>query len=150
MSILKARVAARNRANAYGIKLYNELEPIFRRLLGVKIYNKDGSLAKRVQDKLPVLGTDTVSVYKYSSEYSLMYVVKVNEPVEGKEFTVYEECNVYIGGLRDGYLTEISSPPDNVMYSVERVEHLREQYKEAKRLADNLLSQLHPFGEYDR
>ncbi len=154
MSILEARVKARNQANAYGIELYTKLEPIFHNFIGKQILKKDGPLLTKIQNSLPKLPYGhKEQVYRYQSYYSLMYIVRISEnyTYPGGNAPVYEEANVYIGHLQDNILTAMYEPfTARTDYTVEEVLALRTHYEKYKKLASDALSALNPFGEYDR
>ena len=151
-STLPAKIKAVNRANEYGVKLYQELEPIFRPLVGQSILNKNGTLAKRFAKLLPELPCTTdLHVYRGDSNYSLAWCVKTCEMNGDGYGCVYHEITVYIGNIRGDVLTEICSPfTARTDYTAEEVHANREKYESAKKLADDARSKLYPFGEYDR
>lgn len=145
---LVAQVKAVNRANAHAVKLYAQLEPIFRPLVGQQIFKVDGTLLAKVAKLLPELPYDgNLMVFKGSSDYSLNWTVKTSEMVEGAHHCVYHETGVYLGWVRNHVLTEMSGPPAvRSDWTVQEVTEGRERYQRAKREADDTLSAIHPFG----
>lgn len=149
---LAARVKAVNRANAYAHSLFERLSDVFRPLVSETVLKVDGQFLKRVQALMPDLphGHDLM-VYRYTSDYSLMWVVKTCESVAAKEHVVYHETSVCVGKISGAVLTELyDSFGARTDYEASEVEAARERYAAAKKAADDALSALHPFGEYDR
>ena len=148
LPVLEARVKARNRAAQVATELQKVLREFFAPLEGEKILKVDGGLlAKHI---LPEFPRDSgLMVYRHASDYSLAWVVKTNENIEGKQSCVYEEVVIYVGELNNQVLTSLSPESDWTTHTAEKVVELRKQYKEVKDLADKAKSRLHPFGEYD-
>lgn len=156
-SALDAKVKAVNLANQRGIELYKKLVEIFRPLIGKQVLKANDTLMKKYTDllpKWPYLALETnVTIYRYSSAYSLVWVVKacISDNPTGPGIAHYAEASVYIGSIRDGVLVEISSPFEaRTDYNAADVEAAREKYRIAKKASDDAFSALHPFGEYDR
>lgn len=154
---LQGRVKAVNRANDYANKLYVALRAIFEPLVGQQVTKKDGTLLAKIQKLMPELpSTHNLHVYRYSSEYSLVWVVKTSEPDDGSDGSgphtvTYHETSVYVADLKSGVVGRIYDPPNfRTDYKLEDVLALRAKYEQAKKLADDARSALHPFGEYDR
>ena len=151
MNRLSPKVKAVNVANAYGIELYDKLAAVFTPLVGCKIEKADGTLLAKVAKLMPSLPHGVgLSVYRYTSNYSLMYVVKTCES-DGYNGCMYHETSVYIGEMRDGVLVKLCNKPElRTDYTVAEVEANRKAYEVAKEAASQAESKLHPFGEYDR
>ena len=155
--MLKANVIAENKANKVANMLRPKLKEYFRDKVGQKVVKKDGSLLQKIKDDLSnfswfVNENNHIMIYFDKSEYSLRWSIKVNEMIEGKCACVYRESSVYVGNLRDGFLVDIDKHNDDlkVDYNVESILKLRECHKEAQQVADEIRSNLYPFGEYDR
>ncbi len=161
-SALEAKVAAVNRANAEAKRLHPLFVEAFRPFLGKKVLTHSGLVAKAkdIPDQLvPFIadGYQTPSVYRYSSNYSLCFVVKVCE--SGRSFrggdnysTHYAEASIYVGEL-DGYtlakLTEeYKFPRDD--WSADEVRDLRKLADEAEKQSRHYLNQLSAFGRFDQ
>jgi hypothetical protein len=146
-----ATVKAYNRAALAGGKLYEMLSEIFKPFVGQQVCKKDGSLLAKISALIPKFGnTPALMIYKHTTplNYSLVWVAKTSEQVQGKEFCVYQEVSVYIGELRDGVLTALCPPPNlRHDYTVEEVERNRQAVKEAQKTLDDARSKLHPFGD---
>jgi hypothetical protein len=151
MKSTTAKVKAVNAANAYGIELYKQLVPIFTPLVGEKIFKASGGLLAKYEKHLPEFpNTVPLSVYRNMSDYSLAWVVKTCEMV-GEYSCLYYEALVYIGGLRNGVLEDISGPFEGrTDWTVEEVLVKRENLKNAEAIVSAIRSFLHPFGDrYD-
>ena len=149
---LQTRVIAVNRANAYANEIRPRLVEVFSQYVGQKVVTKNNEILAKIKKQIDQLGLANsvkLSVYRSVSEYSLSYVVKSCEWYDGRAF--YHEAYVYIGNLRDGVLQDIAEvEPKQTDYSAEAIEAAREAYGKAKDIADELRSNLAPFGEYDR
>lgn len=151
-AILEARVRGVNAANHFANLLYPKLLSVFGNFVGEKIEKVGGGLMQKVQNGINALGlpnTVRLSVYRYASNYSLVYVVKTCETVDGGAY--YHETSVYVGDMNNGVLTKIlPAPTFKTDYKAEDVKAARETYEAAKKAADAAQSALFPFGEYDR
>jgi hypothetical protein len=147
---LAAKVKATNKANAYAMEIYDKLAAVFAPLVGQKIEKADGSLLAKVQKLLPeFISGVPMHVYRYNSNYSLMYVVKTCESIPPHTCTYYE-ASCYVGEMRDGVLTKLCNRPQlRTDYTVDEIKAARKAYAEAQKLADDAKGKLHPFGEYD-
>jgi hypothetical protein len=147
---LAAKVKATNNAHRYAMELHNKLAPIFADLVGHKLTKQDGSLMAKFEKLLPEFPcTSALHVYRGRSDYSLYWMVKTCEVVNGT--ATYYEIGCYVGELRDGVLTKICNRPElRTDYTVEEVEANRKAYEEAAKVADEAKGKLYPFGEYDR
>ena len=146
---LKAKVAAVNKGNAYAKELYALLTATFTPFLGEQIFKKEGGLMAKVQKVMPALPNGRgLMVYRYGSDYSLVFVVKTDEVIDGHAY--YAETSVYIGELDNGVLTKMTPWSDRRSdFTVEEILRKRKAYEEAKKIADDAKGELHPFGEYD-
>lgn len=148
---LVARVNAVNKANAYGMELHTQLTAIFAPFVGTKIEKVDGTLLAKVKNLLPPFpSTPALHVYRQTSNYSLVYVVKTCEliPPHG---CIYADTSVYIGEMDVSTLVKLSDKPVfRTDYTVEEVQANRAAYEAAKKLASEAESKLFPFGEVDR
>jgi hypothetical protein len=147
---LVAKVKATNKANAYAMEIYDKLAAVFAPLVGQKIEKADGGLMAKYAKLLPeFISGVPMHVYRYNSNYSLMYVVKTCESIPPHGCTYYE-ASCYVGEMRDGVLTKLCNRPQlRTDYTVAEVKANREAYKAAQAIADDAKGKLHPFGEYD-
>lgn len=147
-----SKLEAVNSGHAYANELYHKIRKVFEPFVGQQIDKAAGGLMAKVQkhfDALDLPCTPSISVHRYGSEYSLVYIVKTCKDFEGHAF--YHETSVYVGHTRHGVLTSFYDPPNfKTDYKVEDVIAAREKYKLAKKASDEAFSNLHPFGEYDR
>lgn len=145
---LEAQVKAQNRAALRALELYDSLAAIFAPLVGKQVCKANGLLAK-VAALLPKLeNTPALMIYQYSSDYSLVWIVKACEQVEGGESVEYREVSVYVGELRGLVLDKICNRPDlRHDHSLEEVKAIREEVKAAQKVLDEAKSKLFPFGE---
>jgi hypothetical protein len=145
---LEAQVKAQNRAAKRALELYDSLVAIFAPLVGKPVCKANGLLAK-VEALLPKLeNTPALMIYKYSSNYSLVWVVKACEQVEGAESCEYREVSVYVGELRGLVLEKICDRPNlRHDHDVSEVKAIREEVKAAQKVLDEAKSKLFPFGE---
>lgn len=151
-SRLAAKVKAVNAANAYAVTLYDALTDIFRPLVGQVILKNGGDLLAKVAKLLPEFPHgNSLMVYKLSSAYSLAWVVKTSENVDGDCTCLYHETTVYVGNVSGHTLTELCKPLSlRSDYTVDEIRAARQRHNEAKRIADEARSALYPFGETDR
>lgn len=149
---LTAKVAAVNRANEYAARLYAALADNFAPLVGQKIIKADGTLLAKYEKLLPVLAcSPDLHVYRHSSDYSLAWTVKTCEFMPPHS-CMYHEVTVYVGDLRGATLEKMTVHPftGRTDYSVEEITGKRLAAESAKKVADELRSDLYPFGEEDR
>lgn len=132
-------------ANVYG----PEIVKVFQKYLGEKIEKVDGKLLSKIQKEVDDLPKSEATIYRYGSDYNLIYCFKTCTTVNGHAY--YHETSVYIGEIRNGVLTKINNLPHfKTDYRAEDVHAAREKYQKAKQVADAALNDLYPFGEYDR
>jgi hypothetical protein len=155
---LAIRVRGVNKANARANKLYDELIPIFKPLVGKPLFKVTGGLFEKYKKLVPDFpyGHGLPQIYRNSSNYSLSYTVKTWEAEPSNipghsDIGYYHETTVYIGDLQNGVLTKLYDPPNfKTDYNAADIAAKREAYQKAKEAADKAQSALFPFGEYDR
>lgn len=146
---LKAKVQALNKTLEVSRIVQKELLAIFAEHVGCKICRIDGSLLRAVQAKIPEFKNfgSNVQVYKYYSNYTLQWVVKVCQQVEGECHSVYKELTVYVGDIQDGVFTKLAAPAELLEYfTVEQVEYLMEEKEKAEKALAEANSALHLFN----
>lgn len=148
---LTAKIKAVNAANAYAPKLYAMMADFFAPFVGQPILKNDGGILHRVEKTMPRLPFSTnLSVYRLASSYSLAWVVKTCENIEGEKSCIYHETVVYVGSLSGHTLTEITRPTIyRADYTPKEIEDKRNVFVLAKKAHDDALSNLNPFGFYD-
>lgn len=147
---LRAAVAAVNKANAAAHKLYAQLSERFAPLVGQKILKADGSLMAKFEPLVADLPNSTaLSTYRYRSNYSLVYVVKVCEPLPPHGCT-YHESSVYVGEL-DGQTLKSIAPPfvGRYDFTEEEITEKRAALTAAEEAVSAAQSALIPFGAHD-
>lgn len=149
---LAARVKAVNAAHACANELHRTLIDIFRPLVGVKLFKVDGSFLAKYLPLLPEFpNRHDLMVYRHRSDYSLAWTVKTCEQVVGASHCLYYETTIYVGEVSGVTLKNVNDPCDmKTDYTAADIAAKREAYKAAKKVADDALSALNPFGEYDR
>ncbi len=153
LALLTARVEAVNAANRTAIELHPHFVEIFRPFVGQKILKADGNLLQKVQAVLPNLihKKPINRVIRGPSSYSLNWTVTASVTGETSGHSIYSDATFYVGELSNGVLTKLCDPPElRTDYTVERITELRENYKEAQRLATIAKVALGIFGENDR
>ena len=153
MSALDAHVRAVNRAHAAANEWRPKLIEAFEPYLGCKIEKADGSLlakVKKVVDDLKLPYGNSLSIHRsLRSNYILFFTVRAGEVADGRSYN--REVSLYIGEMICGVLTKMCEMTEfRTDFTPEKVLAAREAYKQAKKLADDAESALHPFGEYDR
>lgn len=151
-SKLAAKVRAVNAANAYGLRLYEELAPIFRPLVGAQILKVDGQLLGKYAKLMPKLPCEPrIHVYRRITDYSLAWTVKTCESYPNGDGCFYHETTIYMGELEGQTLKKLSEPQElKTDYRAEPVEIARAKYRLAEQAYRDAQSALFPFGEYDR
>ncbi len=154
---LAIRVRGVNRANDAGNKLYAQLAPIFKPLVGQKILKADGSFLKTVEKLIPKFDWDhKLNVVPNRRDYNLSWEVKTWEgepsPIPNhSDIGFYHSTYVYIGSMSNGVLNNLADPPNfKTDYDAKTIAETRVAYKAAQEAADKLKSKLFPFDEYDR
>lgn len=157
---LVAKVNAFNRANDIANRLYPALTEALKGCIGKKVTKLDGTLTAKLEEIVkPILekfGEGKVTIFRERSHYTLGWNVKANEeykrePDDEYGIAMYAEATVYVGRLKDMVMTELSpARPLRTDYTAEEVTSKRETYRKLRDEANEALSQLSPFGEYDR
>lgn len=153
--ILDAKVAAVNNANRYASEIHTILSAFFEQYVGKKIQKANGDLIKSISDKLPeFVCTNSLHVYRVSSEYNLIFVVKTCESSVGNfvedYLATYHETYMYIGEMYGGELKRIVEPVSYKHdHSADSVRQARLVYRRMQELADEAKGLLYSFGEYD-
>jgi len=157
---LKAKVTAVNRVNEYAVRLFDQMRAIWLPHVGQKILKVDGGLLEKYNKLLPVLPRDNhrgIFVYRHTSDYSLAWTVKTNEPdsgdPSGSHTVLYHEATVYVGDLRGLTLEKVYDTfrgDARTDYTEAGVLALRADFEAKKKLFEDARSALYPFGEYDR
>lgn len=149
-SQLEAKVAAVNSAHEYANRLFIELTEYFKGFVGKKIFNVGGCLTSKVLSDMPELLT---SSYHNKNNYFLSFHIKTTEnyKVNGCDGSMaeYYTASIYIGDVSNGVLVNINpiKPEYKTDFTVEALAAKRAEYKRLKDMAENALSELHPFGE---
>jgi hypothetical protein len=151
-NILNAKVKAVNKANEQAHKLYKELIPIFEQFVGQTILKADGKLLKRIETLVPKYPyNEGMRITTNISSYTLAWTASACEHIQGDSSCLYHEVTAYIGHLENGVLKSLHAPADRrTDFTAAEIEEKRRKYEEAKKIADDILSSLHPFGQYDR
>jgi len=150
---LEARVRGVNRANEVANALYHDLRRVLEPFMGQKVVKAEGGLMKKVQDAIATLqlpSTPQLHVYRYQSDYSLVWTVKTCESIPSH--TYYHETSVYVGELAHHQtLSKWYDPPKHrTDYNVSEIQAARDAFKDAEKAFETARSALVPFGEYDR
>lgn len=156
-SPLVAKVTARNRVNALALTHTPGILEVLQPFVGQKVINADGTILKKLRDRLPRDAggnTSRAGWWHYSStDYRLRVEFKLNESYDsrGSEIAMYAEQSVDLGTLQNGVLTELGTLPDlRLTYSTAEVIEARKELQAAKELVSAAQRKLFDFGEYDR
>lgn len=155
---LSLKVKAVNECNKYANEIYPILHEYFKKFVGQKIETVDGNLLKKISDNLPNIKKSDIQennlnisfmIYRNHSRYSLNYIAKVC--VSTGDGCCYHEIYVNIGETRSSILIKVEyyNRYGRIDYTEQEIIDLRNQYKEAKRIADEIESKLSSFGHYD-
>ena len=153
-AVLSARVELVNQVrNLANNVVYPRFREAFTPFMGAKIYKADGSLVAKAKatanDLMGKIETRGISIYRYPSPYSLVYVIKGSTQVG--HIAYYHEESVYLAEIEKGVMTKWYDPPAFPCdFSVDSVLAAREALKAAKEALSKAESDLFPFGEYDR
>lgn len=160
-TILAARIAATNSANAEANRLKPLLLVALAPFVGQKVAINGGGLVAKakaaVEAVLPPY-SHAIHTYKLVSQYSVAYIVKScanYDDGRGHFCAVYHEAAVYVGELSGHTLEKLchiteAIPPLKCDYTEAEIIARREAYKAAKKVADAAQSALGHFGEFDR
>jgi hypothetical protein len=148
---LSARVEATNAANRYAMELRPKLAAALRPFVGCKVFKVDGSLTKAVESALPKLPNEP-RLHVRRNGGSMSWVVQVSVYVPEYQGRMSHDAYVYVGDVRGGVLENVNDKPLNLRtdYTAGEVQSKRAEYKRLKKLADEALSALSHFGEFDR
>ena len=143
---LQAKVEARNKV----IAEYNRLAPIlqenFAPLVGKKIMKSDG-LMEKYRNLVPK--TESGIMYLHRSDYSLVFIIKVNVSHEPCG-CIYDELSLYVGKIQNNNLAEIL-PVELIdkVYTVEQVLAMRKRVEKADKELRDAQAELVSFGIWD-
>lgn len=153
---LAAKVDAVNRCNQVAQQALPILAEFFQQYIGQKIINADGSMSKRIRDKMPKI--DHLFTGKHDrwfrnqSDYTVSFCLHCDELYEhpnGYHSSVYHEVSIYIGHLRDGILIDCNCqnrPEDfKTDYSAQAIIDTQAKIAQLKEQISQLKSQIHPF-----
>lgn len=144
---LAAKVAATNRANKNALALYAAFAAAAKPFIGQKIFKADGELTAKFKAALPSF---PFHFYRYTSNYSLVYIAKESENIEGGHGCIYAEASAYIGDMTNGVLVKLLDAPNlRTDFTVEEISKARKDVESAKRIVSNLEGKLCGFGLYD-
>jgi len=146
-SLLAAKVAATNEANAE----VNRLAPLYRALfaeyISQKVTKADGSLLAKVKARLPA---SPLQVY---SPHVGCFVVKTSASY-GDHFCTYAESYFYAFTVnrQTGFAEPLQweFEPYRADYTPEAIQALRQKTAAAEKAFDDAKSELGAFGMYDR
>lgn len=151
MSILAARIKAKNRANIKAAEIQPQLRAIAESLIGENITKKDGSLLKKYQNTFPAFRDGDVRVTMSLSRYSLLFETYASENIEGMAASTSERATLYVAHMNNGVVERLyDETAFRTDYTVEEIQEKRRLYQEAERAKDKALSALDVFGTYDR
>jgi len=121
LATLEAMVKATNNANAYAERLALAMRDAFAKFVGQQVLKVDGKLMKKCEVPMPD-HAPAGNTYFLSSDYSLVWVVKTCENIEGADSCVYFDTSVYVGDIDNRVLTELCTPfTGRSDYTVEEV-----------------------------
>lgn len=145
---LAAKVKATNRANANANALYAAFAAAAKPFIGQKIFKADGELTTKFKAALPAL---PFYFYQSRSNYSLSYVTKESESIEGQSSCIYAESYAYIASVRLSALVQLHDAPNlRTDFTVEEIAKARKDVEDAETALDVLKGKLSGFGMYDR
>ncbi len=148
---LEAKVKAINKAHAIAKEWFDKVAPIFVPFLNQKIIKADGYLLAKVEKLLPEQpNTFNLNIHKYITDYSVGFTIKTSEQVSDYG-CLYYETTVYIGNLKNGVLTTLSTYEAlRTNYTAAEILEKRQLYETALKISNDAKSNLHPFGDYDQ
>lgn len=150
---LEARVEAVNEANRAANFLRPELAGVLATFVGCKVLKVDGSLTKAVEAALPKMPNES-RLHIRRTYGELSWVVSVSVFVSEYQGCMSHEAYVHVGtvGRNTNVLESVNAEPLNLRtdYTAAEIRGKRAEYERLKRLADDALSGLSPFNEYDR
>lgn len=150
---LEAKVRAINSVHKYATELHPVLVKFFTPYIGQTILKQDGSLLKKIVEKLPEFLHNNASglmVYFYRSSYSLVWMVKACENIPEYGTCVYYEVGVYVGNLDGAVLKDFIAPfTGRSDYTAAEIQQKRITLEDAKKAEREAKSALGPFEEHD-
>lgn len=150
---LNAKVKAVNHAHEVAHEVYRRFREALQPYLGQNVTKKDGTLLKKVADKMPEFPHQhDLMVYRNSSDYTLSWTVKTNEHIEGTHGCLYYERTVYIADIRDGVIEKFYDDFEaRTDYTADEIKEKRAAFDKAEKALQEAKSALWPFAErYDR
>ena len=149
---LEAKVTGRNKVNA----LLNHWAPILHHalapLVGLDIYNQDGSIKKKIRDAFPALpNTSATQILWNHGPYSIFARFKVCLPY-GEHFCCYVEECLILGDVKGVRLVKLYGLPQKEArtdWTVAEVIALRKESEIAQRAANAALGKISDFGLHD-
>jgi len=147
---VEAKIRAYNRAAKRALELHDSLSDVFKQFVGQKVLKGDGSFLAKVAGFIPFMEkTPELMIYRYQSNYSMCWVVKACEQVQGQCGCEYMEVPVYVGEGEGNVLKSLIARPDlRHDYTFAEYEKKHEAFKAAQKKLDEAKSALHPFGEF--
>lgn len=134
------KVLAVNATNKLALEFYPKLAAAFRPLIGKKILKADGTFLEKYKGLLPELpNTPSMRVYRYSSDYSLIWRAECTAWVGNNHSS--HTVSMYIGELTGDILKEIVPfvedrrtdwTTEEVVKMVEDMEVKRQAYEDAR------------------
>jgi hypothetical protein len=133
------------------MELRPKLAAALRPFVGCKVFKVDGSLTKAVEGALPKLPNEP-RLHVRRSSGSMYWAVNVSVYVSAFQGCMSHEAGVHVGSVRDGILLDVTDEPLKLRtdHNAAEIRAKRAEYERLKKLADDALSALSPFGEYDR
>lgn len=149
-SKLAARVQGVNQSNAIAMEWQKKLIEIFKPFVGQKILKADGYLLDKINKLMPKFPEGNVTIWRPGSNYSLYWTVKVSISVENYG-VIYSERPFYVGKIKGNVLESIETDllDLKIDHTSAEIAQKRTEYFAAKKKAEDLLSGLYPFGEFD-
>lgn len=153
-NLLAANIIAENRVNAYiravAPLMFEALKPF----LGQKVILATGELSAKVKKAMePFVGwkeAEKIQIYRYSSNYSLLYVFKTSEPTENYGCT-YRERSVYFGKIEgNNVMSEFFKfdPINFPQYKLEQILSIRAELEAAEKKVSEIKSKLPDFAQF--
>ena len=157
MNRIEARVAAVNAAGIMANDIQPKLVKVMRQFIGKKVVTQQGELIAQAKKAIAEVLGDGRGVHLDSYKtYRLCWVVKTcvsSDSQDGSyQHANYHECYITVGSIENYVLVSVNDEfvPYATDYTVKEIVDARKAYEDAKNIADDLRSKLHPFGEYDR
>ena len=149
-TLIEAKVEAVNKARVYAAELYTTLTKFFADYVGQEILKVDGQFKLKIKNAMPELPNRVdLSVYRYSSDYNLIYRVKTCVNHSDHSCTYHEE-SVYIAKIKGNTLEALMDwEPRSSEWTVEKVRAARQAAEDAKKALSKAESNLAPFGYWD-